>query len=45
MYHKKMTHGVNLGVPDTFADIGATIGDNFCVKPLEIGKSFKELIG
>jgi phosphopentomutase len=32
-------------VLDTFADIGATIGDNFCVKPLEIGDSFKELLG
>jgi phosphopentomutase len=45
MYHKKMSHGVNLGVLDTFADIGATIGDNFCVKPLAIGRSLRELIG
>lgn len=42
MYHKKMTHGVNLGILDTFADIGATIADNFGVEKLPIGTSFKD---
>ena len=41
VYHKKMTQGVNLGILDTFADIGATIGDNFGVQKLPIGTSFK----
>lgn len=44
MYHKNMTQGVNLGVLETFADIGATIADNFGVKALNVGKSLKELI-
>ena len=42
MYHKGMHKGVNLGVLDTFADIGATIADNFGVKNLLIGTSLKE---
>ena len=42
MYHKKMKQGVNLGVLDTFADIGATIADNFSVKVLKVGNSVKE---
>lgn len=41
MYHKQMDQGVNLGVLDTFADIGATIADNFGVGPLSIGTSLK----
>lgn len=41
MYHKHMEHGVNLGILDTFADIGATIADNFGVGPLSIGTSLK----
>lgn len=44
MYHKKMEHGVNLGILDTFADIGATIADNFGVKSLSIGTSLKQVI-
>lgn len=44
MYHKKMTQGMNLGTLDTFADIGATIADNFGVKKLSIGTSLKERI-
>ncbi len=39
MYHKSMTQGVNLGVLDTFADIGATIADNFNVIQLQVGTS------
>lgn len=42
LYHKKMDHGIDLGVRTTFADIGATIADNFGVKPLPIGTSFKD---
>lgn len=41
MYHKKMRTGVNLGILDTFADIGATIADNFGVQKLPIGTSLK----
>lgn len=37
MYHKKMKKGKNLGKLSTFADIGATIADNFGVKSLAIG--------
>lgn len=44
MYHKKMTKGINLGTLDTFADIGATIADNFGVKKLSIGTSLKNEI-
>lgn len=42
VYHKGMDHGVNLGTLDTFADIGATIAENFGVGPLPIGVSFKD---
>lgn len=42
MYHKKMTKGIPLGTLDTFADIGATIADNFGVAKLSIGTSLKE---
>ena len=42
MYHKGMKHGVDLGILDTFADIGATIADNFGVQPLPIGTSVKK---
>lgn len=44
MYHKKMKQGVNLGVLDTFADIGATIADNFGVQKLSVGNSVKGVI-
>ena len=44
MYHKKMEQGVNLGILDTFADIGATIADNFGVKCLPIGTSLKRYL-
>ncbi len=39
MYHKGMKQGVNLGVLDTFADIGATIADNFNIMDLRVGNS------
>lgn len=44
MYHKKMEQGINLGILDTFADIGATIADNFGVKCLPIGTSLKRYL-
>ncbi|MDE6759118.1 MAG: phosphopentomutase [Lachnospiraceae bacterium] len=44
MYHKKMEQGINLGILDTFADIGATIADNFGVKCLPIGTSLKRFL-
>ncbi|MDE5777904.1 MAG: phosphopentomutase [Lachnospiraceae bacterium] len=44
MYHKGMEEGINLGVLNTFADIGATIADNFGVKKLPIGESLKERV-
>ena len=44
MYHKKMQQGVNLGILDTFADIGATIADNFMVPDLSIGSSLKSCL-
>lgn len=44
MYHKKMKQGIDLGILDTFADIGATIADNFGVPSLRIGTSLKKKI-
>lgn len=44
MYHKGMEEGINLGILNTFADIGATIADNFGVKKLPIGESLKERV-
>ena len=44
MYHKGMKQGVNLGVLDTFADIGATIGDNFNVLQLQVGNSLLDYL-
>jgi len=39
-------HGVNLGIRQTFADIGATITENFNLSLPEIGTSFlRDLIG
>ena len=40
VYNKEMTEGKSLGVRKTFADIGATIADNFGVKLPENGRSF-----
>lgn len=44
MYHKKMKKPVNLGIIKTFADIGATLADNFGVEQLEIGCSLKKYL-
>lgn len=40
VYSKGLNGGVNLDIRDSFADIGATIADNFEVKLPENGKSF-----
>jgi phosphopentomutase len=40
VYSKKFTGGKNLGVRKTFADLGATVADNFGVKMPEHGTSF-----
>ncbi|GAF66731.1 phosphopentomutase [Bacillus sp. TS-2] len=40
VYKKGLESGSYLGIRDTFADIGATIADNFNVKAPEYGKSF-----
>lgn len=44
VYSKRMTEGKELPICDTFADIGATVAENFNVKMPSYGKSFlKEL--
>ena len=40
VYSKSMKNSGPLGLRDTFADIGATIAENFNVNPPKIGKSF-----
>ncbi|USG63600.1 phosphopentomutase [Brevibacillus ruminantium] len=40
VYHKGIANANNLGVRGTFADLGATIADNFGVQPPTIGESF-----
>lgn len=40
VYHKGIGEGTSLGVRETFADVGATIADNFGVTLPTIGKSF-----
>lgn len=45
VYSKKMTEGKELPICETFADIGATVAENFNVKMPKFGKSFlKEII-
>src|SRR5699024_2094076 len=41
-YHPNIESSCDLGMCQTFADIAATISDNFKVKAQEYGKSFKE---
>jgi phosphopentomutase len=44
VYSKRMTEGKELPICETFADIGATVAENFNVKMPSFGKSFlKEL--
>nr|WP_295975074.1 phosphopentomutase [uncultured Bacillus sp.] len=46
VYSKRLSGGNNLGIRDTFADLGATVADNFSLKMPEHGTSFlKELLG
>jgi phosphopentomutase len=40
VYSKKMAEGKELPIRETFADIGATVADNFKVKMPNFGKSF-----
>ncbi|MFD1360616.1 phosphopentomutase [Lentibacillus salinarum] len=40
IYHTNMTSGKELPLRDTFADIGATVADNFKINMPEHGKSF-----
>lgn len=40
VYSKKMVEGKELPIRDTFADLGATVADNFNVKLPNYGKSF-----
>ncbi len=40
VYGKSIKSNVNLGIRDTFADVGQTIAEIFDVEPLLIGKSF-----
>jgi phosphopentomutase len=40
VYSKKMSEGKELPIRETFADIGATVADNFKVKMPSFGKSF-----
>ncbi len=41
VYSKSIKNPINLGISETFADIGCTIADNFNVEQPLIGKSFK----
>jgi len=40
VYNKQMTQGKSLGIRTSFADIGATVADNFNVQLPKFGKSF-----
>jgi phosphopentomutase len=40
VYNKKMTQGKSLGIRTSFADIGATVADNFNIKLPNLGQSF-----
>ncbi|MFN3966266.1 MAG: phosphopentomutase [Endomicrobiia bacterium] len=44
VYGKKLKSGINLGVRNTFADLGQTIADFLGLSPLKNGKSFKKEI-
>jgi phosphopentomutase len=44
VYHKGMKSGKALGVRETFADVGATIAENFQITPPRIGTSFLKQI-
>jgi len=40
VYHQLISKGADLGIRETFADVGATIADNFGLEAPVIGKSF-----
>ncbi|MEA2104549.1 MAG: phosphopentomutase [Candidatus Cloacimonadota bacterium] len=43
-FGKNLKKGINLGIRETFADIGATISDYLCIENPKSGKSFLPLI-
>lgn len=43
-YSPQMTQSVNVGLRDTFADLGATIAELFGVKAPQVGRSFFDLL-
>jgi phosphopentomutase len=46
VWGERVQRGVDLGVRPTFADLGATLAENFSVGPLSAGTSFlRELVG
>lgn len=45
VYSKSLQGGRSLGLRETFADIGATLAENFGVQPPSIGKSFLKELG
>ncbi|MFH1258414.1 MAG: phosphopentomutase [Elusimicrobiota bacterium] len=44
VHGKKLKSGVDLGIRDSFADLGQTIAELFQIEPLSNGKSFKKEI-
>ena len=44
VYGKNIKSGINLGIRNTFADIGATVADILNVTLPKVGKSFKDEI-
>lgn len=45
VYSPQLSRGGDLGIRDTFADVGATIADNFSLTSPEHGSSFLSLLG
>ncbi|WP_134698888.1 phosphopentomutase [Ammoniphilus sp. YIM 78166] len=45
VYYPGLSKGEDLGVRETFADVGATVAENFGVKSPPIGKSFLSNLG
>ena len=44
VYSKSLQGGVNLGIRKTFADVGATIAENFGVTAPDYGTSFLKML-
>ncbi|HET7521697.1 MAG TPA: phosphopentomutase [Bacillales bacterium] len=45
VYHRRIEEAKNLGIRDTFSDVGATVADNFKVKVPKYGESFLRHLG